>query len=136
MNSETNTAITCDLAKLIGRVLMALMFISFGWSKIGGYEATQGYMASVGVPGWLLPLVILAELGGGLAILFGFLTRWAALGLAVFCLLTAWLFHYHPADQGQMINFFKNVTIAGGFIYVACAGAGRFSLDHLFRRNR
>lgn len=131
-----NTAITCDLAKLLGRVLMAYMFITAGWGKIGGYEATQGYMEAMGVPGGLLPLVILAELGGGLAILFGFLTRWVALGLAIFSLLTAWLFHYHPGDQAQMINFMKNVTIAGGFIYVACAGAGRFSLDHLFRRNR
>lgn len=130
------TGISCDIAKLLGRILMALMFITAGWGKISGYDATQGYMASVGVPGALLPLVIFVELAGGLAVLFGFLTRWAALGLALFSLLAAFLFHYHPEDQGQMINFMKNLTIAGGFLILACAGAGRISLDHLFRRNR
>lgn len=131
-----NNGFFCDLTKLVGRVLMSLIFISAGWSKVGGYEATQGYMESMGVPGAVLPLVILAELGGGLAILFGFLTRWAALGLSLFCLLSAFLFHYAPGDQGQMINFMKNITIAGGFLFVACAGAGKFSVDHMFRRNK
>lgn len=128
--------IYCDVAKLVGRVLMALMFVSAGWSKIGGYEGTQGYMESMGVPGAILPLVILVELGGGLAVLFGFLTRWAALGLSLFCLLSAFLFHYVPDDQAQMINFMKNITIAGGFLILACAGAGKFSVDHMFSRNK
>ncbi|WP_250461642.1 DoxX family protein [Microbulbifer litoralis] len=126
--------IFCDLTKLLGRLLIAAIFIQAGWNKIGGYESTQGYMESMGVPGMLLPLVILVELGGGLAVLFGFLTRWAALGLALFSLLTALLFHYQPDDQGQMINFMKNVSIAGGFLILTCAGAGRISLDHLLRR--
>lgn len=128
--------IYCDVTKLVGRILMALMFISAGWSKIGGYEGTQGYMESTGVPGALLPLVIIVELGGGLAILFGFLTRWAALGLALFSLLSALLFHYVPDDQAQMINFMKNITITGGFLILACAGAGKFSVDHMFSRNK
>ncbi|WP_237059771.1 DoxX family protein [Microbulbifer sediminum] len=128
--------ILCDSAKLVGRALMSWMFIAAGWSKIGGYEGTQAYMEAAGVPGALLPLVIVAELGGGLAILFGFLTRWAALGLAVFCFASALLFHYVPGDQAQMISFMKNITIAGGFIILSCAGAGRFSVDHIFSRTR
>ena len=131
-----NNPILCDTGKLIGRFLLSVMFIVAGWSKVGGYAGTQAYMESAGVPGILLPLVILAELGGGLAILFGFLTRWAALGLAVFCLLSAWIFHNVPGDQTQQIMFMKNVTIAGGFLILSCAGAGRFSLDHLFSRNK
>jgi len=127
------SAIYCDLTKLLGRALMSLMFISAGWNKIGGYADTQGYMESAGVPGLLLPLVILVELGGGLAILLGFFTRWAALALALFSLASAWLFHYVPDDQMQMINFMKNITIAGGFLILACAGAGKMSLDHRLR---
>ncbi|SHF30515.1 putative oxidoreductase [Microbulbifer donghaiensis] len=125
--------IHCDLGKLLGRVLMSLIFISAGWSKIGGYEGTQGYMESAGVPGILLPLVILVELGGGLAVLLGFFTRWAALALAVFCFASAALFHYVPGDQAQMISFMKNITIAGGFLILACAGAGKLSLDNYLR---
>ena len=131
-----NSGALCDFGKLLGRVLMSLMFISAGWSKIAGYAGTQAYMESAGVPGALLPLVIIAELGGGLAILFGFLTRWAALGLAIFCLASAWLFHYVPGDQAQMISFMKNITIAGGFFILACAGAGNLSIDHWLRRNK
>jgi len=131
MNSN---AVLCDFTKLIGRILMSVMFIVAGYGKIGAYAGTQEYMASVGVPGILLPLVILLELGGGLAILFGFFTRWVALAFAVFCLASAWLFHNVPGDQTQQIMFMKNITIAGGFLILACAGAGRFSFDHARQR--
>ncbi|MFL9590795.1 DoxX family protein [Aeromonas schubertii] len=118
-----------DIALLVGRVLLALMFVSAGWSKIGGYAGTQGYMEAMGVPGMLLPLVILLELGGGLAILAGMLTRSVSLLLAGFCVLAALLFHYQPADQMQMIMFMKNISIAGGFLVLAAAGPGAFSVD-------
>ncbi|KUE80902.1 DoxX family protein [Aeromonas schubertii] len=118
-----------DIALLVGRVLLALMFVSAGWSKIGGYAGTQGYMEAMGVPGMLLPLVILLELGGGLAILGGVLTRSVSLLLAGFCVLAALLFHYQPADQMQMIMFMKNISIAGGFLVLAAAGPGAFSVD-------
>nr|WP_010130284.1 DoxX family protein [Microbulbifer agarilyticus] len=120
----------CDFGKLIGRILISVMFIVAGYSKIGAYAGTQEYMAAAGVPGFLLPLVILLELGGGLAILFGFFTRWVALAFAVFCAVSAWLFHNVPGDQMQQIMFMKNITIAGGFLILACAGAGKFSFDH------
>ena len=64
-----------DVALLAGRVLLALMFVMAGWGKIGGYAGTQGYMEAMGVPGFMLPLVILLELGGGLAIMLGLFTR-------------------------------------------------------------
>ncbi len=115
--------------ELLGRILIAFIFVGAGWSKIGGYEATAGYMQSMGVPGSLLPLVIFAELGGGLAVIFGFLTRLAALGLAVFSILSALLFHANFGDQMQQILFLKNIAMAGGFLYLVANGAGRFSLD-------
>lgn len=114
----------------IGRVLMAVMFIQAGISKIFGYAGAQGYMEAAGVPGALLPLVILLEAGGGLALLLGFFTRWLALAFAGFCVLAALLFHLHPDDQMQMISFMKNITIAGGFLVLAGAGPGALALDN------
>ncbi len=120
-----------DAAKLAGRVLLAVMFILGGWSKIGGYAGTQAYMASAGVPGALLPLVILTELGGGLAILLGWQTRLAALALFGFTIIASVLFHFQPANQMQMLMFMKNLAVAGGFLVLFAAGAGRFSVDAL-----
>jgi putative oxidoreductase len=117
----------------LGRVLMSIMFIQAGVSKIFGYAGAQGYMEAHGVSGMLLPLVILTEVGGGLCILLGLFTRWAAIALAGFCLLAAIFFHWQPSDQMQMINFMKNITIAGGFLVLAGSGPGALALDD---RNR
>ena len=114
----------------IGRVLMAVMFIQAGISKIFGYEGAQGYMEAAGVPGALLPLVILVEAGCGLGVLLGLFTRWSALLLAGFTILAALLFHLDFADRMQMISFMKNITIAGGFLILAGAGPGALALDN------
>jgi putative oxidoreductase len=118
-----------DAALLLGRILMVAIFLSAGYSKLTHYEYMQGYMVSLGVPGWSMPFIILWELGGGLAILLGLFTRPVALLLAGFCVISALIAHLHPADQEQMINFMKNLSMTGGFIYVAVTGAGAFSLD-------
>jgi putative oxidoreductase len=112
-----------------GRLLVAQIFLLAGFSKIAGYAGTQGYMASKGLPGALLPLVILVELAGGLALVVGYKTRWAALVLAAFCVLTGLIFHYTPGDQGQMINFMKNLAMAGGLLVMAQTGATHFAID-------
>lgn len=117
-------------APLLGRILIAAIFIQAGWDKIGGYEGTAGYMEAMGVPGKLLPLVILTELGGGLAILFGFQTRLVALALAGFSILSGLIFHFQPEDQMQMINLMKNISIAGGFLFLAGFGPGAYALDN------
>lgn len=118
-----------DYGELAGRILIAAIFIQAGWGKIGGYDGTQGYMEAMGVPGALLPLVILTELGGGLLVVLGLWTRLAALALAGFSLLSAILFHWNFGDQVQAIMFMKNVAIAGGFLFLFAHGAGRLSLD-------
>ncbi|HEY0972902.1 MAG TPA: DoxX family protein [Solimonas sp.] len=121
---------------LVGRLLIALIFVGAGYGKIGGYAGTQAYMESMSVPGGLLPLVILVELGGGLAIVLGFLTRFAALGLAIFSVLSAFLFHANFADQMQQILFMKNLAMAGGFLFLVGNGAGPLSLDaKLFKQS-
>lgn len=125
-----------DFTVLAGRILLALIFILSGWGKLGGYAGTQQYMAAMGVSGTLLPLVIFAELGGGLAVAFGLLTRLAAAGLALFCLLAAFLFHTNWAEQTQFIMFMKNFAIAGGFLVLAAHGAGAFSLDAWWQHRR
>jgi putative oxidoreductase len=124
-----------DVALLAGRVLLALMFIMAGWSKIGGYAGTQGYMEAMGVPGFMLPLVILLELGGGLAVVLGLFTRSLSVLLAGFTLMAAFIFHYQPAEQMQMLMFMKNVSVAGGFLALAAAGAGAFSVDARLGKN-
>jgi putative oxidoreductase len=114
----------------VGRVLMAIMFIQSGVEKIFGYAGAQGYMEAHGVPGVLLPLVILTEAGGGLCVLLGLFTRPVAIALSAFCLLAALFFHWHPEDPMQMINFMKNITIAGGFLVLAGVGPGALALDN------
>lgn len=117
-----------DAAKLIGRIMLALMFVMAGWSKIGGYAGTQQYMASAGVPGMLLPLVIVIELLGGLMIVVGYKTRYAALVLAGFTLVASFLFHMAP-DRMQQLLFMKNIAVVGGFLVLFASGPGRWSLD-------
>lgn len=121
---------------LVGRALLALLFVPAGWGKLMGFAGTVGYISSKGVP---LPevcaaIAVLAELGLGLALLVGFKARWAALGLAVFTLVITPIFHnYWAAPEAQVmmqkLNFFKNLAIAGGLMAIAAFGAGRFSLD-------
>ena len=122
---------------LLGRIGLSVIFIFSGFGKIAAYAGTQQYMQSAGVPGALLPLVIALELGGGLAVLFGLFTRWAAIALALFSVVSALLFHANFSDQMQSINFMKNVAMAGGFLVLAANGAGAFSIDAwLARRKR
>lgn len=118
-----------NLFNLLGRLGLSLIFILSGWAKISGYAGTQQYMEAMSVPGDLLPLVILLELGGGLAILGGLFTRWFAIALALFSVASGFLFHWNPEDQMQFVNLMKNIAIAGGFVLLAANGAGAFSLD-------
>jgi putative oxidoreductase len=115
--------------ELLGRILLMTLFLLSGLGKISAYTATAGYMASVGVPGALLPLVIATEVLGSFAIILGWQTRVASLLLAGFALVSAMLFHNNFGDQIQMIMFLKNVSIAGAFLMLAANGAGPLSLD-------
>ncbi len=114
---------------LIGRLLMGQIFLLAGISKIGAYAATQGWMESMGVPGVLLPAVILLEIGGGAALIFGWQTRFSAVALAGFSIISAAIFHNNLADQIQSIMFMKNLAIAGGLLFIAAHGAGALSID-------
>jgi len=123
------------ITQVIARIMLAHLFLIAGWQKIGGYEGTQGYMESVGVPGMLLPLVILLELGAGLAIIIGWQTKLAAAALALFTIASAVLFHHNFSDQMQTIMFMKNIAISGGLMLLAVYGAGACSLDNRSSKN-
>ncbi len=114
---------------LLGRLLVAPIFIIAGIGKIGGYAATAGWMESMGVPGMLLPAVILLEIGGGLALLLGWQVRLAAWLLAGFSIVSAAIFHNNFADQIQSLMFMKNLAMAGGLLFIAAHGAGALSID-------
>ena len=118
-----------DLILLAARVLLAALFIWSGYNKLVHYDYMQGYMVSVGVPGWSMPILILWELGGGLLLLAGAFTRPVAWALAAFSVISACIAHSNFADINQFINFMKNMGLAGGYLYVAYTGAGALSLD-------
>lgn len=124
-----------NAAALVGRILLALIFLMSGFGKVTGYDGTAQYMATkLPMVAVLLPLTILTELGGGILLIVGFKARWVGLLLAGFTLLAALLFHdYWNADaahrMGQYLNFWKNVTITGGMLMVFAFGPGAWSLD-------
>lgn len=143
MNTRTMTSTAAagdrglhDTFALVGRVLIAMLFIPAGFAKIGGFSGTAGYIASKGLP---LPEVgaavaIVVELGIGLMFLFGWRTRLAAIALAVFTVAASLFFHNYwamPAAQAvtQQQAFFKNLATVGGLLAFAAFGPGRFSLD-------
>ncbi|RZL89949.1 MAG: DoxX family protein [Variovorax sp.] len=134
--APASASVAQDTLTLIGRVLLAALFVPAGFGKLMGFAGTVGYISSVGLP---LPQVgaaiaILVELGFGLLLLVGFKTRLSALVIAVFTVAAAVLFHNYwgmPADKAYVnqLMFFKNIAIAGGLFALAAFGAGRFSID-------
>lgn len=141
MNTYAATAsapTTASLPAAIGRILLSLIFVLSGIGKLGAPAATIGYIASVGLP---MPTVayagaLVVEIGLGLALLVGFQTRIAAVLLAAFTLVTAFIFHNSFGDQNQMIHFMKNLAIAGGLLQVFAAGQQGLSIDALLNRGR
>jgi len=113
-----------------GRVLLATMFFMAGLTKITGYAGTQGYMEAMGVPGMLLPLVIILEVLGGLTIMLGFKPRLVAFALAGFSIISPVFFHADFSDQMQMTMFMKNISIAGAFLILVAQGPGAYALDN------
>ncbi|MDB5732623.1 MAG: DoxX family protein [Variovorax sp.] len=133
-SSSTTTA--QDVLALLGRILLAGLFVPAGIAKLTGFAGTVGYIGSVGLP--LAPLgaalAIVVELGFGLLLLVGFKTRVAAVVLALFTVVAGVFFHNYwaMAADKAMVNqlmFFKNVAIAGGLLAFAAFGAGRLSID-------
>lgn len=120
----------------VGRLLLAVLFLPAGIGKITGFAGTVGYISSVGLPSPTLAaaLAIVAEVGGGLALIFGFATRWAALALSVFTLAASYFFHAYwkvPAEAVMVTQllFIKNIAVVGGLLTLAAWGPGGWSVD-------
>lgn len=115
----------------LGRLLMASLFIWAGFGKLMNPSGTAQYFEHVHIPvaNIAVWVVIVIELLGGLAILVGFKARWVAAVLAIFCLVTGFAVHLPVGDTPNMINFYKNLVMAGGFLYVVAYGAGAMSID-------
>lgn len=106
---------------LIGRLLVALLFILAAYRKVTGYDEVAAHMSAEHVPAEILPLIIAFEAGAGLALIVGWRTQLAALSLAGFCVLTAAIFHSNFADHVEVTMFLKNLAIAGGLTAFATA---------------
>ncbi len=125
---------------LVARVLMAVIFLMSGLSKIGAFEATQAYMEAMGVPemvsGIILPFVIVLEVGAAVSLIIGWKIRYSAYALAAFTFIAALLFHNNFGDQIQMIMFMKNIAMVGGLLAIAGLPVSKsISLDHKFRHS-
>jgi len=116
---------------IAARLLMSLIFIMAGWGKLTGYSGTVGYFTSIGLPfpALVTPLVILIELGGGLALLLGLKTRQVAAILTAFSVGSALIAHTNFTDPNQMNNFLKNLAMAGGYLLFVKYGAGSPAID-------
>lgn len=116
----------------VGRILLAAIFVISSFGKIAAPDATQGYIASVGLPAPVLSYLaaIVIELSGGVLLLAGYRTRVVAAALAAFSIISALVFHQALGDQNQLFHFLKNLAMAGGLIQVVAFGAGAFSIDN------
>ncbi len=120
-----------NIAALVGRLMLAAIFVFGGASKIMNFSVTTSYMAKAGMP--IVDLfalgAIVVELGGGLLLVAGWKTRWVAAVIFVFLIPVTLVFHSPGEGQGQMIHFMKNLSIMGGMLVLFAFGPGRFSLD-------
>ena len=130
-----------DISLLAGRLLLSVLFLHEGLTLATHFDAAAKAMAAQGIGLPLFVATLALQLGGGLSIASGLLTRLGAIGLGLFCLATATLFHTNLASQNELLHFEKDLSIAGGMFVLAIAGAGAFSLDglvtlHLQQRQR
>ncbi|MET1025953.1 MAG: DoxX family protein [Dongiaceae bacterium] len=121
-----------NIAALVGRILIVIIFLLSGFAKITDFNGTVAYIASVGLP---MPqacaiIAIIVEVIGGLCILVGFQARFAALIVAIFCVVAAFAFHLNFADPNQKVNFLKDLAIAGGLLQIFAFGPGAYSIGY------
>ncbi|MBA1344827.1 MULTISPECIES: DoxX family protein [Rhizobium] len=134
MESASNRPRLADLILLIGRLLLSLIFLHEAWSLAADITATFDIFAKLGLSAPLALATIALQIGAGLSVATGFLSRLGALALALFCLATALLFHTNLASQNELLHFEKDLAIAGGMFVLAVSGAGSISIDKLLRK--
>jgi len=123
-----------NIADLIGRTLISVLFLLNGVFKINNYDGTIGWMESFGMPGILIIPAIFLEIAGPILVIIGYKTKLAAGLLSLFCLTTAVIFHNDFSNQMQLTSFLKNIGLAGGFLILVVNGSRGFSLDNKFKK--
>ena len=117
---------------LIGRLFISSIFLLSGINKIRNYEGSHDWMESLGVPGVLLIPAIVLEVVAPILVIVGYQVKISAALLSLFCISTAIIFHTDFSNQMQFVSFFKNIGLAGGFLFLVINGAKDFSLDKKF----
>ena len=118
-----------NIFDLIGRILISSLFLISAYNKVFSIDGTMGWMEGYGVPGFLLYPTIVLEIILPLFVIIGYHARVSAGLLAIFCLVTAFVFHFDFSDQIQKILFFKNIGLAGGFLFIVANGTKEWSVD-------
>ena len=118
-----------NLIDLLGRLLISALFLISAYNKIFSIDGTMSWMEGFGVPGFLLYPTIALEIILPLFVIIGYKARISAALLAVFCITTAFLFHFDFVDQMQTIAFLKNLGLAGGFLFIVVNGTKEWSVD-------
>ena len=118
-----------NMLDLIGRILISALFLISAYNKIFSIDGTMGWMEGYGVPGFLLYPAIVIEIILPLFVIIGYQAKISAGLLAIFCILTAFIFHFDFSDQLQFISFLKNIGLAGGFLFIVANGTKEWSVD-------
>jgi putative oxidoreductase len=118
-----------NLLDLIGRILISALFLISAFNKVFNLDGSMGWMESFGVPGFLIFPAIVIEIILPILVIVGYQARIAAGVLAIFCLLTAFIFHFDFSDQSQLVSFLKNVGLAGGFLFIVANGTKGWAVD-------
>ena len=121
-----------NILDLFARVFISLVFLLSGFNKIGNYEGTVEWMESYGMPGIFLIPGIALEVIAPIFVIIGYKVKLSAALLSLFCIATAVIFHNDFSNQMQFVSFFKNIGLAGGFLFLVVNGAKDFSLDKKF----
>tara|TARA_B100001939_G_C16897117_1_gene598165 strand:+ start:314 stop:700 length:387 start_codon:yes stop_codon:yes gene_type:complete len=118
-----------NLLDLIGRILISALFLISAFNKVFNLDGSMGWMEGFGVPGFLIFPAIVIEIILPILVIVGYQARIAAGVLAIFCLLTAFIFHFDFSDQSQLVSFLKNVGLAGGFLFIVANGTKGWAVD-------
>ena len=118
-----------NVLDLIGRILISALFLVSAFNKVFNLDGSMGWMESFGVPGFFIYPAIVIEIILPILVIVGYQAKIAASILAIFCLLTAFLFHFDFSDQSQLVSFLKNIGLAGGFLFIVANGTKDWSVD-------
>ncbi len=118
-----------NLLDLIGRILISALFLISAFNKVFNLDGSMGWMESFGVPGFLIFPAIVIEIILPILVIVGYQARIAAGILSIFCLLTAFLFHFDFSNQSQLVSFLKNIGLAGGFLFIVANGTKDWAVD-------